>query len=47
MSEEIYVLEVEKCRDKVRIAKNQAELGLAKDIKINGKQFSNYISKNK
>lgn len=39
------VLEVRRGRDKMRIAKNQAALGLAKEIKTNSNRFLSYINK--
>lgn len=39
------VLEVRKGRDKMRIAKSHAALGLAKEIKTNSNRFLSYINK--
>lgn len=39
------VLEVRRSRDKMRIAKSQAALGLAKEIKTNSNRFLSYINK--
>lgn len=39
------VLEVRKGRDKMRIAKSQAVLGLAKEIKTNSNRFLSYKNK--
>jgi len=39
------VLEVRRDGDKMRIAKSQAALGLAKEIKTNSNRFLSYINK--
>lgn len=39
------VLEVRKGRDKMRIAKSHAALGLAKEMKTNSNRFLSYINK--
>lgn len=39
------VLEVRKGRDKMRIARSRAVLGLAKEIKTNSNRFLSYINK--
>jgi len=38
------VLEVRRGRDRMRIAKSQAALGLAKEIKTNSNRFPSYIN---
>ncbi|XP_050784448.1 uncharacterized protein LOC127037049 [Gopherus flavomarginatus] len=42
-----YLSEVRTCRDKVRKAKSQVELNLAKGIKTNSKRFYSHINKKK
>ncbi|CAM4553252.1 unnamed protein product [Caretta caretta] len=44
---ESYLIEVRTCRDKVRQAKSQVELELAKGIKTNSKRFYSHINKKK
>lgn len=39
------ILEVKKYRDKMRIAKSQAALGLAEETKTNSNRFLSYINK--
>lgn len=39
------ILEVRRGRDKMSIAKSQAVLGLAKEIKTNSNRFLSYINK--
>lgn len=39
-----FVLEVRRGRDRMRIAKSQAVLGLAKEIKTNSNRFLSYIN---
>lgn len=39
------VLEVRRSRDKMRIAKSQAALGLAEETKTNSNRFLSYINK--
>ncbi|CAM5109435.1 unnamed protein product [Eretmochelys imbricata] len=47
ISKESYLIEVRTCRDKVRKAKSQVELDLAKGIKTNSKRFYSHINKKK
>ncbi|CAM5117040.1 unnamed protein product [Natator depressus] len=47
ISKESYLTEVRTCRDKVRQAKSQVELDLAKGIKTNSKRFYSHINKKK
>ncbi|CAM5086159.1 unnamed protein product [Eretmochelys imbricata] len=47
ISKESYLIEVRTCRDKVRQAKSQVELDLAKGIKTNSKRFYSHINKKK
>ncbi|CAM4694885.1 unnamed protein product [Lepidochelys kempii] len=47
ISKESYIIEVTTCRDKVRQAKSQVELDLAKGIKTNSKRFYSHINKKK
>ncbi|CAM4380368.1 unnamed protein product [Caretta caretta] len=47
ISKESYLIEVRTCRDKVRQAKSQVELALAKGIKTNSKSFYSHINKKK
>ncbi|CAM4664948.1 unnamed protein product [Caretta caretta] len=47
ISKESYLIEVRTCRDKVRQAKSQVQLDLAKGIKTNSKRFYNHINKKK
>ncbi|CAM5164461.1 unnamed protein product [Natator depressus] len=47
ISKESYLIEVRTCRDKVRQAKSQVELDLAKGIKTNSKRFYRHINKKK
>ncbi|CAM5140370.1 unnamed protein product [Natator depressus] len=47
ISKESYLIEVRTCRDKVRQAKSQVELDLAKGIKTNSKRFYSPINKKK
>ncbi|CAM4638570.1 unnamed protein product, partial [Lepidochelys kempii] len=47
ISKESYLIEVRTCRDKVRQAKCQVELDLAKGIKTNSKRFCSHINKKK
>ncbi|CAM4578493.1 unnamed protein product [Caretta caretta] len=47
ISKESYFIEVRACRDKVREAKSQVELDLAKGIKTNSKRFYSHINKKK
>lgn len=45
ISKESYVMEVSKCREKVRIARSQAVLVLEKEIKTNCKRFFKNVHK--
>ncbi|CAM4513742.1 unnamed protein product [Caretta caretta] len=47
ISKESYLIEVRICRDKVRQAKSQVELDLAKGIKTNSKRFYSHINRKK
>uniref|UniRef100_K7EWV1 Endonuclease/exonuclease/phosphatase domain-containing protein n=1 Tax=Pelodiscus sinensis TaxID=13735 RepID=K7EWV1_PELSI len=47
ISKESYLIEVRACRDKVREAKSQVELDLAKGIKTNSKRFYSHINRKK
>ncbi|CAM4563226.1 unnamed protein product [Caretta caretta] len=47
ISKESYLIEVRTCRDKVRQAKSQVELDLAKEIKTNSRRFYSHINKKK
>ncbi|XP_048717130.1 uncharacterized protein LOC125641351 [Caretta caretta] len=47
ISKKSYLIEVRTCRDKVRQAKSQVELDLAKGIKTNSKRFYSHINKKK
>ncbi|CAM5151441.1 unnamed protein product [Natator depressus] len=47
ISKESYLIEVRTCRDKVRQAKSQVELDLAKGIKTNSERFYSHINKKK
>ncbi|CAM5091339.1 unnamed protein product [Eretmochelys imbricata] len=47
ISKESYLIEVRTCRDKVRQAKSQVDLDLAKGIKTNSKRFYSHINKKK
>ncbi|CAM4590454.1 unnamed protein product [Lepidochelys kempii] len=47
ISKESYLIEVRTCRDKVRQAKSQVGLDLAKGIKTNSKRFYSHINKKK
>ncbi|CAM4595088.1 unnamed protein product [Lepidochelys kempii] len=47
ISKEGYLFEVRTCRDKVRQAKSQVQLDLAKGIKTNSKRFYSHVNKKK